>query len=128
MKSKTIQVKYPGEFHITFTRTSSTTDEADLEQTFGEWNAGSGMESELYQNQRTLRSLSVNDLVAIDGRWWQCRSVGWKSVSETFVNNLDNVVRQHPTFKSSGSSWLTLIEVMSDYYNRMREESIWMPV
>lgn len=128
MKSKTIQVKYPGEFHITFTRTSSTTDAADLEQTFGEWNAGSGMESELYLNQRTLRPLSVNDLVAIDGRWWQCRSVGWKSVSEAFVAGLDNAVKQHPTFKATGSSWFTLDEIMREYRNILREESIWMPV
>jgi hypothetical protein len=62
-----------------------------LEDVFGEWNHGSGMES-------------VND------RYFQCVSIGWNEVDIAYVNDLENEVSTNKYRDTS--AWMALSDVM----------------
>lgn len=51
----------------------------DLEQLWKEWNRGSREESwEFYEAE--TRSMSIGDVVEIDGTYYQAKSIGWKEI------------------------------------------------
>ncbi len=41
----------------------------------------------IYRMRRN-RSLSVGDVVSIDGRWYACRSVGWESIDPPRIESI----------------------------------------
>ena len=80
-----------------------------LENTFAAFNHGSGRECLEFLKSK-MRSLSVNDLVRIDTTWYQCESVGWKEVTEQYVDDLEKAVIEHPAYTLHGA-WFALSEL-----------------
>lgn len=99
----TIKIVYPGEFVTVFTIESDNCHSNILERIFAEWNNGSGYECKLF-NDSKIRSLSVNDFVCIDDNWYQCASIGWRPVTQKFVDLIENKINNHPDFKEM---WFT---------------------
>lgn len=92
--------------------------EDNLERVFAEWNHGSGMECEMFIKSNK-RSLSVNDIVCVNGNYYQCRSFGWKKVTAEYVNELEKEVALHPTRHAYGT-WYALTEIM---YGRRQDDN-----
>ncbi len=82
-----ITVIYPDEFTASFViKTDKATDHYDLlEMVFDQWNEGSNRECELFRNSK-IRSLGVNDIVCVNGTYYQCASFGWNEVDQDYVN------------------------------------------
>lgn len=57
-------------------------DQVALNHAFEEFNIGEGHLAQAYRARR-LRSLSVGDVVMIDGRIYSCESAGWSSRAAT---------------------------------------------
>jgi hypothetical protein len=110
MKKNIIHVIYPNEMVYSFVTINDMSVEDNLERVFAEWNHGSGMECELFI-QSKKRSLSVNDIVAVNGVYYQCASFGWNKVSVDFVNQLEKEVAIHP-YRFVHGAWFALNEVM----------------
>ena len=106
-----VHVIYPDEFTAGFViATQSEVDPHDiLESVFAQWNNGSGQESELFIRSR-VRSLSVNDIVCVNGNYYQCASFGWNEVTAEYVNELEQAVANHPS-RNEGA-WFALNDVM----------------
>jgi len=111
MKNNKITVIYPDEFTASFViKADSTTDHYDLlEMVFDQWNEGSNRECELFRNSK-IRSLGVNDIVCVNGTYYQCASFGWNEVDQDYVNKLEADVANHPRRKDG--AWFTLEDVM----------------
>jgi hypothetical protein len=107
-----VNIIYPDEFTVGFViETNDVVDVHDiLEMVFAQWNAGSGCESELFIKSRK-RSLSVNDIVCVNGTYFQCASFGWDEVSPEYVNDLEKSVAIHPR-RFVDSAWSVLNDVM----------------
>ena len=107
-----VHVIYPDEFSAGFSiKTDGEVDPHDiLEMVFAQWNHGSGLESELFVRSKK-RSLSVNDIVCVNGTYYLCESFGWKEVSTEFVNQLEKDVATHPRRFTDGA-WCALHDVM----------------
>jgi hypothetical protein len=73
------------------------------------FNHGSGVESEMFLNSK-CRSLSVNDIVAVNGKYHLCESFGWKEVTAEFVNDLEEEVSNHPN--RIHGAWFCLQDIM----------------
>jgi hypothetical protein len=58
-----------------------------------------------------LRSLSVNDVVIINGTYYQCASIGWNQISEQEFLEIETSVAKHPQRLQIGA-WLALDRVM----------------
>lgn len=58
-----------------------------------------------------MRSLSVNDCVRVNNQWYQCASIGWKAVSEEYVDQLEKDVVNHKSFAEHGP-FFALNEIM----------------
>lgn len=110
MNRNRINIIYPDEAIFSFVMENDLSVEDNLERVFHEWNAGSGMECELFINSR-MRSLSVNDIVVVNGEYFQCLSFGWKQVSEEYVKQLERNVSSHPSRNVHGA-WFALHDVM----------------
>jgi hypothetical protein len=80
-----------------------------LENTFAAFNHGSGRECPEFLESK-MRSLSVNDLVRIGTTWYQCESIGWKEVTEQYVDDLEKAVVEHPAYALHGA-WFALSEL-----------------
>ena len=78
MKHVIIRYPYDRDFII------SRADDYGLEDAFGEFNAGSSCECPEFLGAR-IRSLSVGDLVKVDGVWNRCESCGWSAMSDAEV-------------------------------------------
>ena len=106
-----VHVIYPDEFTASFIiKTDGEVDPHDiLEMVFAQWNNGSGCESQLFINSK-VRSLSVNDIVCVNGRYWQCASFGWNEVTADYVNELEDAVSNHPSRREG--AWFALNDVM----------------
>ena len=76
----TIIIRYPYDRDITISRD----DNYGLEDAFAEFNAGSCHECPEFIEAR-IRSLSVGDLVKLDGIWNRCENMGWSVMSEAEV-------------------------------------------
>ena len=114
-----VHVIYPDEFSAGFViKTDGEVDPHDiLEMVFAQWNHGSGSESEMFVKSNK-RSLSVNDIVCVNGRYYQCESFGWKEVTSDYVNELEQAVENHP--RRSDGAWFALMDVMWER-NKNRE-------
>jgi hypothetical protein len=103
-----IEIVYPGEKKIVFDRQPVVLREFPevldypiiLEETFAQWNRGSGQESKKFLRQKNCRSLSVGDFVRVQDKWFHCDMIGWNEVSAEFVENfqhkIEEFLRQHP--------------------------------
>ena len=109
MKKNLIHVIYPDEATYSYVTTNDMSVEDNLERVFAEWNHGSGMECEMFINSKK-RSLSVNDIVCVNGTYYQCLPYGWKEVTTEYVINLENEVSNHP--RRSEGAWFALSDVM----------------
>ena len=116
MKKNLIHVILPADKVISFVHESDDTVENMLEATFGMFNHGSGIESELFLNSK-CRSLSVHDIVCVNGKYFQCESFGWKEVAPQYVNDLEEAVANHPS--RHHGAWFALSEVM---YSKRKNE------
>ena len=111
-----VTVCYPDEHFIATNLqvADKNKDFAILEQVFAEWNAGSGVECELFKRER-VRSLSVNDVVIIHriegNTYYQCASVGWNRISQDEFLELERAVANHPSRFNEGA-WYALHDVM----------------
>jgi len=114
MTNNIVNVIYPDEFTAGFIiKTDGEVDDHDiLEMVFAQWNNGSGLESELFINSK-IRSLSVNDIVCVNGRYYQCASFGWNEVTTDYVNKLEEAVENHP--RRYDGAWFALNDVMWDW-------------
>jgi len=111
-----IHVIYPDESIHSYVIESDEKIEHILEDVFGEWNHGSGMESLLFKNSKK-RSVSVNDIVCVNGRYFQCASIGWNEVDSAYVNDLENEVSRSKYRDTS--AYMALSEVM---WNRKKKK------
>jgi hypothetical protein len=121
MKKNIIHVIYPDEVAFSFVVTNDLSVEDNLERTFAEWNHGSGMESDLFVGSKK-RSLSVNDIVCVNGKCYQCQSFGWKEVTAEYVIELENDVANHP--RRIEGAWFALNSVMYERGPRWREATL----
>lgn len=119
MKKNLVHVIYPADKVISFVHESDDTVENILEVVFGMFNHGSNSESELFLNSK-CRSLSVNDIVLLNGKYHLCESFGWKEVTVEFVNQLEDEVEKNPLTLEHGP-WFGLHEIM---YNRKKDELV----
>ena len=109
MKKNLINVILPADKVISFVHESDDTVENILEATFGMFNHGSGIESELFLNSK-CRSLSVHDIVCVNGKYHQCLPCGWSEVTTDYVNQLEEDVENNP--RRAEGAWFALSEVM----------------
>lgn len=109
-----IHVLYPDDktFGYVIVTNNKVTVETLLEQVFAEWNHGSGKECDLFKSGKT-RSLSVNDIVCINGNYYQCKSSGWRNVTPSYVTSLEQKVNSHP-FRLTNSPWYVLNLIMQN--------------
>lgn len=100
----TITVNYPGDRAVVtfFERCGSV--ENVLEKVFAGFNHGSCSECQDFLNAR-IRSLSVNDFVRVDDRWYQRKSIGWEKVTDDYVDVIEKLVVEHPQFAEHGPWW-----------------------
>jgi hypothetical protein len=114
MTNNLVHVIYPDEFTAGFIiKTDGEVDPHDiLETVFAQWNHGSGCECELFVKSQK-RSLCVNDIVCVNGRYWQCASFGWNEVTAEYVNELEEAVGKHP--HRHDGAWFALSDVMWDW-------------
>jgi uncharacterized membrane protein len=110
MKRNIVHIIYPCEKVISFIHESDNAVDSILESVFAMFNHGSGVESEMFLNSK-CRSLSVNDIVAVNGKYHLCESFGWKEVTAEFVNDLEEEVENNPLTLAHGP-WFGLSEVM----------------
>lgn len=107
---KNVLVNYVGDVAINLSISGDAADGDVLETVFAQFNHGSGQEHPLFLEKK-VRSLSVHDLVRVDDKWYQCESVGWKLVTDEYVDSLERLVVNHPSFKEEGP-WYVLQQVM----------------
>lgn len=77
---KNVTIRYPYDLDIEIVRP----DSYGLEDAFAEFNAGSNQECPEFIEAR-IRSLSVGDLVKMDGVWNRVESCGWSVMTEQEV-------------------------------------------
>jgi hypothetical protein len=109
MKKNLIHVIYPDEAVYSFVTINNLSQEDNLERVFAEWNSGSGMECKMFIESKK-RSLSVNDIVAVNNVYYQCMPFGWKEVTAEYVNELEKEVAIHP--RRFEGAWFALNDVM----------------
>ena len=109
MKRNLINIIYPDEAVNSFVMTTDMSTADILERVFDEWNHGSGMECEMFIRSQK-RSLSVNDIVCVNGTYFQCQSVGWNKVTDEYVYQLEQDVANSP--RRSEGAWFALSDVM----------------
>ena len=109
MKKNLINIIYPDEAVNSFVMTTDMSTADILERVFAEWNHGSGMECEMFVKSKK-RSLSVNDIVCVNGTYFQCQSVGWNKVTDEYVYQLEQDVANSP--RRSEGAWFALSDVM----------------
>lgn len=117
-----VEIIYPCDsiFTLSFTEPHDLDDQYILEQMFGEWNHGSQCESKQFLKSKT-RSLSVNDIVRVNGRYYQCLSFGWKQVTDQYVRELESdVMRLMMSNPTRYDAYFALHEVM---YQRHKAEA-----
>ena len=116
---KLISVIYPADRVMSYVMTTELEGESLLEVVFAQFNSGSGAEGEVFLNGR-CRSMCVNDIVAVNGEYWQCSFVGWNKVDVEYMNQLEKEVEEHPLYnQTEGGPWSALNDIM---WNRRRKE------
>ena len=116
---KLISVIYPADRVMSYVMTTELEGESLLDVVFGQFNSGSGSEGEVFLNSR-CRSMCVNDIVAVNGEYWQCAFVGWNKVNYEYVDQLEDEVEEHPLYnQTEGGAWNALNDIM---WNQRRKE------
>lgn len=110
IKKNIVHVIYPDEHSSGFVLEGDFSDECILERMFAEWNAGSGQESRLFISSKK-RSMSVGDIVCVNGTYYQCKPVGWEKVTTDYVTKLEKDVADHPLRKFYGP-WFALNDIL----------------
>ncbi len=106
-----ITVIYPDAQFFTYIIVSKSNIKILLERVFKEWNHCSGQESNMFLNAN-VRSLSVNDVVIIDGKTFLCLEAGWKEISMEEFISIEKSVILHPQRHTMGA-WYCLQDVMN---------------
>jgi hypothetical protein len=103
MKKNLIHIIYPDDFSSSFIMETEgeVEEKAILEQVFAQWNSGSCQESKLFIKSQ-IRSMSVNDIVCVNGHYYQCLSIGWDAVTPDYVTKLIEEVANHPKRSECG--------------------------
>ncbi len=112
-----VNVIYPDESVHSYVIESDERVDRILEVVFAEWNHGSDMECDLFKRSKK-RSVSVNDIVCVNGRYFQCASIGWNEVDSAYVNDLENEVSSNKYRDTS--AYMALSEVM---WQRKKKQS-----
>ena len=116
---KLISVIYPADRVMSYVMTTELEGESLLEVVFAQFNSGSGAEGEVFLNSR-CRSMCVNDVVVVNGEYWQCSFVGWNKVDVEYMNRLEKEVEEHPLYNMvDGGAWSALNDIM---WNQRRKE------
>jgi hypothetical protein len=116
---KLITVIYPGDRVMSYVVKTELEGEELLDRVFTQFNHDTGFECEVFLNAR-CRSMCVNDIVAVNGEYWQCAFVGWNRVSYEYMEQLEDEVVRHPLYDAvDGGSWNALNDIM---WNRRRKE------
>ena len=92
MKTFQVTVCYPAVKEVSYTIEGNTDGEV-LKKVFAQWNYGSGLECETFLNT-FVRSLSVNDVVIVDGVYYQCGLFGWDIITKKDYEDLCEEVRK----------------------------------
>lgn len=115
---KLISVIYPADRVMSYVMTTELEGESLLDVVFGQFNSGSGSEGEVFLNSR-CRSMCVNDIVAVNGEYWQCGFVGWNKVDVEYMTRLEKEVEEHPLYnQTEGGPWSALNDIM---WNRRKK-------
>lgn len=96
-----------------------------LEEIFGQWNGGSGMECDIF-NKSHCRSLSVGDYVKVDDQWYRCAGMGWKKVSQDDVDLWFNTMSEIRNNRLPGKS-LDDERLLRFFDKRKAQEKLNMP-
>jgi hypothetical protein len=116
---KLISVIYPGDRVMSYVVKTELEGEELLDRVFSQFNHDTRYECEVFLNSR-CRSMCVNDIVAVNGEYWQCGFVGWKSVTAEYVEQLEDEVVHHPLYDAvDGGAWNALNDIM---WNQRRKE------
>ena len=116
---KLITVIYPGDRVMSYVVKTELEGEEVLDRVFTQFNHDTGFECEVFLNSR-CRSMCVNDIVAVNGEYWQCEFVGWSRVDAEYVDQLEDAVVRHPLYDSvDGGAWNALNDIM---WNQRRKE------
>ena len=78
------------------------------------------MESDLFKGSKK-RSMSVNDIVCVNGRYFQCESIGWNEVDSVYMNDLENEVSRSKYRDTS--AYMALSEVMWDRRKKVEKSA-----
>jgi len=105
-----IHIMYPGELDFHFVQATRYSVEEMLELIFQQWNNGSGQESKKFLEHKT-RSMSVYDIVGINGKYYQCVLSGWEEMTLDQVKILQLEIDNHPRRYIDGP-WSALHEIM----------------
>lgn len=115
MKQTNVVIKYPADRDIQVLLEGE--DHAEiLENAFAAFNCGSGREHPQFLASR-MRSLAVNDLVQIDGAWYQCKMVGWEAIADEDAQELEKAIKEHASYALHGA-YFALSEVMWSRCNK----------
>ena len=115
---KLITVIYPGDRVMSYVVKTELEGEELLDRVFSQFNHDTRYECEVFLNSR-CRSMCVNDIVAVNGEYWQCGFVGWNRVSYEYMEQLEDEVVRHPLYnESNGGPWNALNDIM---WNRRRK-------
>ena len=116
---KLITVIYPGDRVMSYVMETELDNEGVLDEVFSQFNHDNGRECETFLNAQ-CRSMCVNDIVVVDGEYWQCEFVGWSRVDAEYVDQLEDAVVRHPLYDSvDGGAWNALNDIM---WNQRRKE------
>ena len=91
-----------------------------LEHIFAEWNNGSGKECSRFL-QSGVRSLSVGDYVAVDGRWYRCEGIGWAEKTEADVGKWFDTLA---SVRGNRVSLTERDEIIARWHDRRKTEEI----
>ena len=107
-----IRIVYPGDCQHIFQAESNQTPLDFLETVFAWFNSGSGQECDYFLGHG-MRSLSPHDFVCLNGKWYQCASVGWQQVDTEYVQNICDKVSNRNSYDSP---WSALNKIMWNIY------------
>ncbi|MFM2118203.1 MAG: hypothetical protein RL316_1393 [Bacteroidota bacterium] len=90
-----IHIIYPGERDFHFVQTTRHSAEEMLELIFQQWNKESGQGSKKFLEYKT-HSISVHDIVGINGKYYQRVLSGWEEMTLDQVKILQLEISNHP--------------------------------
>lgn len=113
MKDNSVCILLPGDTRPFEVIVEGNTINETLDNVFEGFNAGSPKEHPYFINS-AMRSFSVNDLVRVDGRWFQCDPCGWSEVSAEYVDELVEMVHEEMSKGAHATAWSALDYIMTN--------------